>query len=167
MGTTITIADTWVIALGWETSIERKVGELTPAETIAGAGFDPPESLYLDGFRLPSLDLGWDEIERLRIPQSSRCLVAAPFVDSIFVVPEGPMPESEEDSRSFRLFLHVAPSRGAAQPACRIRTRFAEYQLLRWTDPQFFRDKVLPFRESEVRVGRRGADPRPIDDTYT
>jgi putative sugar O-methyltransferase len=166
LGTAIEISDSWVIALGWRTWVERNVGDRSPRDTLGRAGCDVPEALYLDGCRLPSLDETWAEIEGRRVPASSRCLVAAPLVDSGPVPPEVQLPETEAEFRNFRrldAMQFVWPLRGYEDPR-----GLRDYQLLRWTDPCFFRDKVQPFRESTVGWGDdEVVDTRPISNTYT
>jgi putative sugar O-methyltransferase len=166
LGTAVEITDSWVIALGWRTWVERRVGELSPRETLARAGYEVPPALYLDGYRLPSLDASWDEIEGRRVPASSRCLVAAPIADSGLVRGEGPQPETEADFRDFRRFetLNFASPRQRYEDPRELR----DYQLLRWTDPRFFREKVRPFQESAAGWGAQVVvDTRPIATTYT
>ena len=175
LGTAIQVSDSWVIVLGWTTWVERSIGDLSPRETLARAGFEAPEAMYLDGVRLPSLDASWNVIEGRRVPGSSRCLVAAPFAESRFTVPDGPLPETEADFRSFRFFdtLHSGwPLQQYEDP--RVMREYKdprglrECQLLRWTDPRFFREKVRPFQESDVGWGDRElVDTHPIANTYT
>jgi hypothetical protein len=166
LGSASHISDSWIIVLGWRTWIERAAGDGSPRDTIARSGCEAPDALYLDGVRLSSLDVSWDDVERRRGPGSSRSLVAAPMADAARALPEGPLPESEADFRSFRGFetSHFAwPLQQHEDPR-----GIREYQLVRWTDPRFFREKVQPFRESRTGWGDQGIiDTSPIADTYT
>ena len=165
LGTAIEISDTWVIAARLENVDRTKGRRPVTRETLARTGTDAPEALYLDGDRLPSLDATWEEIEGRRGPGSSRCLVAAPLADS-GPVPEEQLPETEAEFRRFRHLdaLRFAwPLRGYDDPR-----GLRDYQLLRWTDPRFFREKVRPFPESTVGWGEGVVvDTRPIANTYT